>query len=115
VRNGDIANKIGTYNLAVLANHHDIPFYTAFPSSTYDSQTPTGNEIVIEERESLEIFRINGYSEEKEDFESITVYSQNTNFINPAFDVTSTKLIQGYITPYGILSQNELYEKLGTN
>ena len=113
VRNGDIANKIGTYNLAVLAYHHNIPFYTAFPSSTFDSQTLTGNQIVIEERNPLEIFKINGYSETKQDFDYVRVYSQKTTFINPAFDVTSSKLIQGYITPYGILSQNELYEKLG--
>lgn len=111
-QNGDIANKIGTYNLAVLARYHDIPFYTAFPTSTFDRSISTGGDIVIEERDSLEIMEISGYSSELNSTHTISLYSDNVIFFNPAFDVTPSSLISGYITPQGILSASELSEKL---
>ncbi|MFX0051386.1 MAG: S-methyl-5-thioribose-1-phosphate isomerase [Candidatus Hodarchaeota archaeon] len=111
-QNGDIANKIGTYNLAVLAHYHNIPFYTAFPTSTYDRSTFSGRDIVIEERNSLEIKEVIGYSRELNKTLNISLYPDLTNFFNPAFDITPCSLISGYITPLGILSASELNERL---
>ncbi|PWB68215.1 S-methyl-5-thioribose-1-phosphate isomerase [candidate division GN15 bacterium] len=91
-RNGDTANKIGTYGLAVLANHHGIPFYVAAPTSTFDEATATGRQIVIEERGAEEI--TNGFGKRTAP-EGIRVYS-------PAFDVTPHELISCYITDSGI-------------
>jgi len=109
-RNGDIANKIGTYNLAVLTNFHNIPFYSAFPFSTLDMESSTGADIQIEERSHREISEVTGYQQTESNSVSISVYSQNTRFLNPAFDVTPSNLITGYITPKGILSKDELLE-----
>ena len=86
-RNGDTANKIGTYGLAIVAAHHGVPFYVAAPRSTFDFSLESGDDIPIEERSPDEV-RIT-----KDD----AVY-------NPAFDVTPGRLITGFITEYGILS-----------
>jgi methylthioribose-1-phosphate isomerase len=91
--NGDTANKIGTYGLAVLARAHDIPFYIAAPVSSIDMETPTGNEIVIEERSPEEITR--GFGRQTAP-DGVKVY-------NPAFDVTGHELITGFITEKGII------------
>jgi len=82
-RNGDIANKIGTYQIAILANYHKIPFYCLAPSSTIDKSIEDGSQILIEERDKDEL----GY-----DFPSL----------NPAFDITPAHLISGIITEGGI-------------
>jgi len=87
-KNGDSANKIGTYNLAVLCKHHNIPFYIAAPTSTIDKNCSNGDGIQIEERNKNEVIKINGVQITKEDYE---VYS-------PAFDVTPNELITGIIT-----------------
>lgn len=87
-KNGDSANKIGTYNLAVLCKHHNIPFYIAAPTSTIDKNCPDGDSIKIEERNKNEVIKINGVQITKENYE---VYS-------PAFDVTPNELITGIIT-----------------
>jgi len=86
--NGDAANKIGTYNLAVLCKHHNIPFYIAAPTSTIDRTLKSGSEIKIEERSKVEITKIKDVQITKE---SYYVYS-------PAFDVTPNDLIDGIIT-----------------
>ncbi len=86
--NGDSANKIGTYSLAVLAKHHGIPFYIAAPSSTIDKSCPTGEEIVIEERSKREVTEIKG----------VPVTKDSYNVFAPAFDVTPAELIAGIIT-----------------
>lgn len=91
-RNGDTANKIGTYGLAVLANHHGIPFYVAAPMSTFDESTATGRQIIIEERGADEV--TNGFGKRTAP-EGVKVYS-------PAFDVTPHELISCYITDSGI-------------
>lgn len=91
-RNGDAANKIGTYSVAVLAAYHNIPFYVAAPYSTFDDATPNGDAIVIEERAASEI--THGFGKQTAPDE-IRVY-------NPAFDVTPFALITGYITDRGI-------------
>lgn len=92
--NGDTANKIGTYGLAVMAAYHHIPFYIAAPFSTFDFSIQTGKEIVIEERDPDEVRKING------------VYSapKNVPVFNPAFDVTPAELITGIITEKGVLT-----------
>jgi methylthioribose-1-phosphate isomerase len=86
--NGDSANKIGTYSLAVLAKYHHIPFYIAAPESTIDRKIATGNEIPIEFRHENEVKIIGGY----------TIAPRESKAVTPAFDVTPGKLISGIIT-----------------
>jgi methylthioribose-1-phosphate isomerase len=90
--NGDTANKIGTYSVAVLAREHGIPFYVAAPLSTIDLQTPDGSKIPIEERNAREVTHIGGAQLAPE---AAAVW-------NPAFDVTPHQLIAGIITERGI-------------
>jgi methylthioribose-1-phosphate isomerase len=92
-RNGDTANKIGTYSLAVLARHHGIPFYVAAPTSTVDLSLADGSQIPIEERGPEEVRAIAGHSTAPE----------NAPVLNPAFDVTPGELIAGIITERGVL------------
>jgi methylthioribose-1-phosphate isomerase len=91
--NGDVANKIGTYGLAVLARAHNIPFYVACPLSTIDLQTPTGDDIPIEERDDREVTEGFGRRTAPDD---IKVY-------NPAFDVTPNEYVTAIITEKGIV------------
>ena len=99
--NGDVANKIGTYTLAVLAKRHGIPFYVAAPLSTFDASIPDGSHISIEERPAAEV---TGYGETRWAPEGVAVR-------NPAFDVTPAELITGIICEKGVvLSPNR--EKL---
>ncbi|MGE5805952.1 MAG: S-methyl-5-thioribose-1-phosphate isomerase, partial [Ignavibacteria bacterium] len=86
--NGDTANKIGTYSLAVLCNFHNIPFYVAAPTTTIDRTILTGNDIKIEIRGKNELLGINGIPVTSSDYETFT----------PAFDVTPSHLITGIIT-----------------
>ncbi|MBW3114107.1 MULTISPECIES: S-methyl-5-thioribose-1-phosphate isomerase [Bacillaceae] len=91
--NGDTANKIGTSMLAILCSHYSIPFYVAAPSSTFDLDSKTGEDIPIEERAREEITTMAG---------SI-IAPENVPVYNPAFDVTSNELIAGIITEKGVL------------
>ncbi|NNE07721.1 MAG: s-methyl-5-thioribose-1-phosphate isomerase, partial [Gemmatimonadetes bacterium] len=91
--NGDVANKIGTYGVALAARAHDIPFYVAAPSSTFDLGTPTGAGIPIEQRTSGEIVEPMGSPMAPEGVEGW----------NPAFDITPNALIAGFVTESGIL------------
>ncbi len=91
--NGDVANKIGTYGVALLAKAHNIPFYVAGPTTTIDLKTPTGKDIVIEERGREEI--IFGFGKQ--------TAPSNVKVYNPAFDVTPNELIDGIITEKGIV------------
>ncbi len=93
--NGDTANKIGTYNLAVLAGYHKVPFYIAAPFSTFDLSMPDGTGIIIEERPSGEVKKIGR--------EYITV--KDVDVWNPAFDVTPAGLITAIITEKGIIER----------
>jgi len=90
--NGDIANKIGTYEKAVIAKENDIPFYVAAPTSTFDKSINDGSQIIIEERSRRELSEINGKK----------IMPNWTKVKNPAFDVTPAKYITGYITEDGI-------------
>lgn len=91
--NGDAANKIGTYGLAVLAHAHGIPFYVAAPISTVDPEMPTGELIPIEDRDPREVTEISG----------VRVAPEGVRVANPCFDVTPNRLIRGIITERGIL------------
>jgi translation initiation factor eIF-2B subunit alpha/methylthioribose-1-phosphate isomerase len=94
-KNGDFANKIGTYEKAVLAKENNIPFYVAAPISTFDKSIKIGEEIIIEERGREELSVINGK----------TIYPEWTEIRNPAFDVTPKKYVKGYITEDGIIKK----------
>jgi methylthioribose-1-phosphate isomerase len=92
--NGDTANKIGTYSLAVLARHHGVPFYIAAPFSTIDPALPSGDGIPIEERSALEVRRVGA---------QVTAPEASPVF-NPAFDVTPASLITAIITERGVFT-----------
>jgi methylthioribose-1-phosphate isomerase len=91
--NGDTANKIGTYNLAVVAHENGVPFYVAAPTTTIDLNTPTGDEIEIEERPASEVTHIG----------SVQITPDDVEVGNPAFDVTPAKYITAIITERGVV------------
>jgi methylthioribose-1-phosphate isomerase len=91
--NGDTANKVGTYPLAVLAHTHGVPFYVAAPASTFDLSLPGGDAIPIEERAAEEVVT----------FAGVRSAPEGTRAFNPAFDVTPAGLIAGIITEFGII------------
>jgi methylthioribose-1-phosphate isomerase len=92
-RNGDTANKVGTYGLAVLAAHHRIPFYVAAPRSTFDFSVDSGESIPIEERADREVT----------EFAGLRVAAEGARVYNPAFDVTPAHLITAFVTEFGVL------------
>ena len=92
-RNGDTANKIGTYALAVLAAHHGIPLYVAAPRSSFDPAIASGADIAVEERDPREITT----------FGTARVARDEARAFNPAFDVTPHRLVTAFITEYGVL------------
>jgi len=92
--NGDVANKVGTFPVAVLAHHHGVPFYVAAPMSTHDAATPTGADIEIEQRNPAEV---TGDPDRATAPAGAAVY-------NPAFDVTPAALVTAYITEHGVTS-----------
>ena len=98
--NGDTANKIGTYSLAIVASAHQIPFYVAAPFSTVDFELTDGSQIPIEERNTSEISQIN------REF----ICAKGTNFYNPAFDVTPARLISAIITEKGAIKPSSLID-----
>jgi methylthioribose-1-phosphate isomerase len=97
--NGDVANKIGTYSVAVLAKAHGIPFYVAAPSSTIDTVTLTGEAIPIEERRREEVLSVHG---------SHPIAPDNVKVLNPAFDITPAELVSGIITERGVFAPQEI-------
>ena len=97
--NGDVANKIGTYTVAVLAKAHSIPFFVAAPSSTIDLATPSGDQIPIEQRPPHEVTSLNGGS---------PIAPKGVHVLNPAFDVTPADLVTAIITERGIFKPSEL-------
>ena len=97
--NGDVANKIGTYSVAVLAKAHNIPFYVAAPYSTIDLNTKTGEDIPIEQRHPSEVTTIHG---------SHPVAPKDVAVFNPAFDVTPAELITRIITERGVFKPQEI-------
>ena len=107
--NGDVANKIGTYSVAVLAKEHGIPFWVAAPLSTIDRAMPDGDGIEIEQRDPEEVRRIG----------NTIITPENVPVAHPAFDVTPSRLVHAIITDYGIArapyteSIKELFQKAG--
>lgn len=96
--NGDTANKIGTYGLAVIAKMHQVPFYVAAPLSTVDFSLETGDLIPIEERDPSELYQIG----------NTVIYPDGVDYYNPAFDVTPADLITGIITEQKTVNPKEL-------
>ncbi|NPV01188.1 MAG: S-methyl-5-thioribose-1-phosphate isomerase [Brevinematales bacterium] len=92
--NGDFANKIGTYSLAVLAKYHGIGFYTAAPVSTFDPDTTDGKSIPIEQRDPIEVL----------EFAGVRTAPKGANAYNPAFDVTPSELLSGIVCDRGLIT-----------
>ncbi len=95
--NGDTANKIGTYEKAVLAKENNIPFYIAAPTSTIDISCPSGENIPIEERDEKEVLEVRG----------VKLSPEKSHAKNPAFDVTPARYITGIITEKGVIKPNK--------
>lgn len=100
--NGDFANKIGTYSVAVLAKHHHIPFHVVAPYTTIDPLCPSGDAIKIEERSPEEVKGVSG------SFGKVTWSPKNAHVFNPAFDVTPAELVTSYILDVGVVSAAEI-------
>jgi len=109
--NGDTANKIGTYSLAILAKHHGVKFLVAAPRTTIDLGTKSGEDIVIEERPGKEVTlvkgpRFDGVSLDLGVVETISIAANGIDVWNPAFDVTPAGLIDGIITEAGVVEKD---------
>ncbi|HUV61523.1 MAG TPA: S-methyl-5-thioribose-1-phosphate isomerase [Thermoplasmata archaeon] len=100
--NGDFANKIGTYEKAVLAKENEVPFYVAAPVNTFDPSLRSGDGIVIEQRSPDEVLNVNG----------VRIAPAESDALNPAFDVTPAKYVSGFITEKGVLAPDELAKML---
>lgn len=100
--NGDVANKIGTYSLAVCAYFHRIPFYVVGPYTTLDKQCPDGQSIPIEEREDAEVLGVSG------DFGDVQWSMDQTPVYNPAFGITPAKLITGWVLDTGVYTHEQV-------
>ncbi|WAL61874.1 S-methyl-5-thioribose-1-phosphate isomerase [Thermocoleostomius sinensis] len=98
--NGDAANKIGTYSLAIVAQAHNVPFFVAAPLSTVDFTIADGTQIPIEERDPVEIYKIG----------ETRICPFGVEFYNPSFDVTPADLITGIITEFGAVKPSELVQ-----
>lgn len=98
--NGDFANKIGTFDKAIVAKHFGIPFYVAAPISTFDFSTKTGEDIVIEQRSEEEVTMVR----------DIRIAPVGSKALNPAFDVTPAEFVTGFITEKGILTPDEIHK-----
>ena len=100
--NGDVANKIGTYSLAVLAQYHQIPFYVAAPHTTLDVHCPSGDAIPIEQRAAREVTGVAG------SFGEVQWAPDNARVYNPAFDVTPANLISGWVLDTGVVTPEQV-------
>ncbi|EOT1170783.1 S-methyl-5-thioribose-1-phosphate isomerase [Cronobacter dublinensis] len=100
--NGDVANKIGTYSLAVLAKFHHVPFYVAAPQTTLDPTCPNGAAIPIEQRAAAEVTGVAG------SFGAVQWAPEEARVYNPAFDVTPASLISGWVLDGGVVTPEEV-------
>ena len=100
--NGDVANKIGTYSLAVLAKFHGIPFYVAAPQTTLDPNCPNGEAIPLEQRAAAEVTGVAG------SFGAVQWAPENAQVYNPAFDVTPASLISGWVLDSGVVTPEQV-------
>ena len=103
---GSIANKIGTYEKAILAKENKIPFYVAFPTSTIDMNIKSGKDIPIEERSEEEVTHVTGFTEG--DIKKVRIAPEGSHAKNPAFDVTPAKYITKFITEKGIINPKDI-------
>jgi len=112
-RTGEVANKIGTYTKAVLAQRHQIPFYVAIPLSTIDWNLRCGRDIPIEQRDASEVLCARGAMENRKSGRPVSVRVANpaSGARNPGFDVTPPELVTGIITPAGIFRPRELWQR----
>ena len=101
-RNGDVANKIGTFASAAMAHHLGVPFYVAAPTTTIDPGCPAGREIPIEERGEDEVLRVEGVDRSGV-VSDVRITPEGTPALNPAFDVTPARLVSGIITEVGVV------------
>lgn len=102
VANGDTANKIGTYQIAVVAKYHNVPFYIAAPLTSIDLKIPSGDQIVIEERPDREMTHVGEHR----------IAAPGIKCWNPSFDVTPAHLITGIITERGVFKPEEILQKV---
>ncbi len=100
--NGDVANKIGTYPIALLAHHHGVPFYVAAPHSTFDLATPDGSTIVVEERGEDEVLEVSGLASDGT-LQRVRITVPEARAKNPAFDVTPAAFVRAFITEAGLI------------
>ena len=100
--NGDVANKIGTYSLAVLAKFHNVPFYVAAPQTTLDPACPNGAAIPIEQRAAAEVTGVAG------SFGAVQWAPEDARVYNPAFDVTPAALISGWVLDSGVVTPEDV-------
>ena len=94
-KNGDVVNKIGSYEIAVLAKYHNIPFYVAAPYTTFDPNIEKGTDVTIEERDPHEVTEIAG----------VKIAPDGIKVFNPVFDMVPHELITGYITEKGVITK----------
>ena len=100
--NGDVANKIGTYTIALLATHHGVPFYVAAPRSTFDVSTPNGAAIPIEQRAPEEVCEVSGMTRAGT-LEQVRITPEGSSAKNPAFDVTPAAFVTAFVTEGGLI------------
>jgi methylthioribose-1-phosphate isomerase len=110
--NGDTANKIGTYQLAITAKHHGVKFLVAAPRTTIDLSTASGSDIVIEERPGKEMTfvkgpRFDGVDLDLSQVETVSIATNGINVWNPSFDVTPAELIDGIVTEVGVVEKGQ--------
>jgi S-methyl-5-thioribose-1-phosphate isomerase len=105
--NGDVANKIGTYEKALCAAAHDVPFYVAAPTSTIDPDCPTGDDIPIEERDEAEVLYAVGRNDAG-DICRVRLAHDDAHARNPAFDITPARYVKAIITQHGVHSPTDL-------
>jgi methylthioribose-1-phosphate isomerase len=105
-RNGDVCNKIGTYDKALAAADNGVPFYVALPSPTIDWNTPSGDAIPIEARSSDEVLKVRGRGEAGRSAD-VAIAGDSTRALNLAFDVTPKRLVTGYVTERGVAKSAE--------
>jgi methylthioribose-1-phosphate isomerase len=106
-RNGDVANKIGTYLKALAAHDNNIPFYVALPSSSIDFDLDDGSLIEIENRDASEVTHMEGLTGEGQRTATVRILPERSEALNPGFDVTPARLVSGLITERGICEASE--------
>jgi len=103
---GDVANKIGTYLKALAAKDNNVPFYVALPSSTIDWSIKDSKDIIIEERDAMELSHVEGLDKDNK-LQKVLIYPKKSKALNLAFDITPARLVTGLITEKGVCEASE--------